>query len=63
MNKQNIREVPNSVTDHHVCLKPLCLAEEFVHRVAKYEKMESPKSQIHLLEDRKGMWVLMDKVL
>lgn len=59
---KNLREMPNTVSDHHVCLKSLCLAKEFVHRVAKYEEMESPKSQILLLEDRKGVWVLMDKV-
>lgn len=54
--------MPNTVIGHQICLKPLCLAKEFVHRLAKYEEMESPKSQIHFLKEKKGVWVLTDRV-
>lgn len=61
--------MPNTVTKYHlfclphVCLKSLCLAQEFAHWVAKYEEMKSSKSQIHLLEDRKSLGVRMDRGL
>lgn len=54
--------MPTTIISHRICLKPLCLAKEFVHRLAKYEELESPKSQIHFLEERKGVWVLMNRV-
>lgn len=51
--------MPNTVIGHQICLKPLCLAKEFVHRLAKYEEMESPKSQIHFLKEKKGVCVCL----